>query len=284
MVRRAAKGFTLIEVLVVVAIIALLVSILLPSLSRAREQARRVTCSTNLRTLHQATLYYLHDNMDAFPYEGTRRPGGGAAYGAQPFELVHKYVHKGTPPQFRDWSKCPRINPPNPSVFYCALEWYLCPKDQYYHTTSQTAPRLFPDGTTKTVEYMISYGYATDMMYVRNDTGTELTHSHKSASIKRQSTSVLYPEYGNDDCNGAGPWELRDRNDVNNQIDFPVRHLGGLNVAYVDGHIQFHKLLMNDLDTLGRNQYGLPMYPMAWIFNRTDPEVAGWNGRLPPRP
>lgn len=44
-------GFTLIEVLVVVAIVALLVSILLPSLSKAREQARRAACQTNLHQI-----------------------------------------------------------------------------------------------------------------------------------------------------------------------------------------------------------------------------------------
>jgi len=54
----ARKGFTLIEVLVVVAIIALLVAILLPSLSVAREQGRSALCKANLKQMHLAQMAY----------------------------------------------------------------------------------------------------------------------------------------------------------------------------------------------------------------------------------
>ncbi len=56
--RRQTRAFTLIEVLVVVAIIGLLVSILLPSLHRAREQGRTLVCQTNVRQLTMAFLSY----------------------------------------------------------------------------------------------------------------------------------------------------------------------------------------------------------------------------------
>ena len=60
-------AFTLVELLVVIGIIALLIAILLPLLAKAREQARRTACLSNLRQVHQAFMLYALDSRDQVP-------------------------------------------------------------------------------------------------------------------------------------------------------------------------------------------------------------------------
>ncbi len=71
--RIPAGGFTLVEVLTAVAIVALLVAILLPSLAKARQQAQRIACAANLRAMGQALNLY-RSGLGRYPTTGDRDP------------------------------------------------------------------------------------------------------------------------------------------------------------------------------------------------------------------
>src|SRR4051794_3125372 len=61
------KAFTLVELLVVIGIIAVLISILLPALSKARKAANTIKCSANIRSILQGMQLYAAQNRDAIP-------------------------------------------------------------------------------------------------------------------------------------------------------------------------------------------------------------------------
>jgi prepilin-type N-terminal cleavage/methylation domain-containing protein len=112
---RFGKGFTLIELLVVVSIIALLVSILMPALGKARQQARKVMCLANLKHQMAACQMYLDDSKGIFPTVSYPGWGGIKIQGA-----MNRYVG---------------INTKKPSdigstTAFQALEVFRCPSDR----------------------------------------------------------------------------------------------------------------------------------------------------------
>jgi prepilin-type N-terminal cleavage/methylation domain-containing protein/prepilin-type processing-associated H-X9-DG protein len=79
---RAAQGFTLVELLVVIGIISVLIAILLPSLQLARANARKLSCLSNMRQVGTALMMYANESKGYFPYQEesvAASPNGGVS-------------------------------------------------------------------------------------------------------------------------------------------------------------------------------------------------------------
>src|ERR1700710_1360622 len=87
-------GFTLVELLVVIGIVALLIGILMPVINAARERANRVKCGSNLAQIGKSLLAYAIDEHGAFP-RGIYNPATGETavytnpYADDPFRAAH---------------------------------------------------------------------------------------------------------------------------------------------------------------------------------------------------
>src|SRR5687768_12383740 len=118
---RASKrqdGFTLVELLVVIGIIALLISILLPALNRARAQANLVKCQSNLRQIGIGlNIYASQDRGNYLPWgvapNQVYRPGYNG-YALRWYEMLH-VVMNPRDPQDNTYGM-PSPNPPRPRI------------------------------------------------------------------------------------------------------------------------------------------------------------------------
>ncbi len=148
-ISRGLNGFTLIELLVVISIIALLVGILLPSLSTARRTAQNLDCLTRVRQLGLADFMYANDNDDKLAVhrwkndDGTDFQGG---YGLSIDEVLSDYLGNRIPTQEAIVSDF--TNRSDGELWSCPLE---------------DLPRANPNATASRRSYSLNMGYSEEV-------------------------------------------------------------------------------------------------------------------------
>ncbi len=146
--KKSRSAFTLIELLVVIAIIAILAAILFPVFARARENARRSSCSSNLKQIALGIKQYTQDYDERFPNITIPAPAGapGWAYAIQPY-LKSEQIFQ-----------CPSETSPPPAGADLLARAATAGFSDYYTnynlvTTSGTAPVVGVGKTEAALEY-----------------------------------------------------------------------------------------------------------------------------------
>ena len=240
--KKSKKAFTLIELLVVIAIIAILAAILFPVFGRARENARRSSCQSNLKQIGLGLAQYVQDYDERFPL-GRGNPEFGAG---------------------EEWGRwMVRIQP-----YVKSVQIFKCP--------SSTKTNGGNDLTTYTVSG-VNTEYPAHMNYGVNENAMGAT---SSVSVAEIGSTALLPMIA--DSSGlvwSTPWRIINANHrgsdwwhdstTNTQVleENSSRHLQGSNIAYADGHVKWLPQGRMVLDparaaqTDSKDRFFIPMRP-----------------------
>jgi prepilin-type processing-associated H-X9-DG protein/prepilin-type N-terminal cleavage/methylation domain-containing protein len=223
--KRQTAAFTLIEILIVLAIIGILAAILLPVLGNVREGARRATCSSNLKQIGLAARLYMNDSNSIYPNVPPVLDCGWA-------NLIFPYLKA-------------------PSVF-------TCPNDQSQRFEAGCRADLSSDEQRQRNG---SYDYNILRAGTRQFIGESQVGRPSAVALYYEGSGY----HGTQDTTTLSTWENHITNLTEGDNGVPRRHPGGLNVCFADGHVKWlstdallqRPLWFNDRDV----EWGKPWPP-----------------------
>jgi len=238
------KAFTLIELLVVIAIISILASILFPVFARARENARRASCMSNLKQMGLGIMMYTQDYDEKFPpgqitfdtaAEAYNPPEGGpySWTGSVWYwqEIIYPYV-KTTAKRISTGTlyRCPSA-PTTAPLFRAnyGANYYLMPA---LSSTSQNSFSLA--GLRSASEVYMVFDSGGDTLRPYQVLAPANINWYLPGTCGLTTPSSTPPSSNYNDTAGTGIVDYRA--DCDNG-----RHFGGVNVAFADGHVKWLK-------------------------------------------
>lgn len=215
------NGFTLIELLVVVAILSLLAAILFPVFSRARENARRVSCQSNHKQIGLALMQYVQDNDEKFPPFIPNVVRNHALFVIRPYLKSYQIYH------------CPsdstEISDPNALKFFLPGEGWVAVCSYNMTRDAGTADAPAPGAYWGLIDAV-----GVSLADVPNPAETIMITEHKGVSDP--DNGAYHDNYTRrvsaTTNNFTGPNE-----DPSNLVT--VRHLEGANYSFADGHVKW---------------------------------------------
>lgn len=231
-------GFTLIELLTVIAIIALLAAILFPVFARARENARRASCQSNLKQIGLGFAQYLQDYDERYPagnyfWCSYDAPGGSSPSTYESCKDYGMSFYTDSDGLLLQWYS--RIFPyvKNYQIYDCPSNDYLPRQDSIYGGWEING---IANG---------SYGWNTDDNNVTIFAPGTNQPGINNSQVPDPSGTLLVGEVGQKADgtkapSGTNPWKVSGNPNGQTQVCDPASdHFGGSNVLFADGHVKW---------------------------------------------